>query len=288
MKRIIFGWILLLTCLVSGDDSRVSVVVNTERAFAKMAVDKGIRAAFLQYLSKDSVTFRPGPVNAWQVYESRPESPALLVWGPDRALISQAEDMGFTTGPWSYSPKSGEKAVAWGQFATIWKKQPDGSWKVAFDAGTENPEPTSGAENPVFSDPSPKPASGLDLGSEKQKLRKIQSEFAQEVASGKAKEAYRDYSDDSNRLLREDQTPVSGKQAILASPSSYETAWKWQWVGGDLSQGADLAFEYGTGEFKNAKASYLRVWHKDSKDEWRIVLDLVLPHPPQTQTASTS
>jgi ketosteroid isomerase-like protein len=287
MKRIIFGWIFLLACLISADDSRVSIVVNTERAFAKTAVDQGIRTAFLAYLSKDSITFRPGPVNAWQLYESRPETPALLIWGPDRAIISQAGDMGFTTGPWSYSPKPGEKPVAWGQFATIWKKQQDGSWKAIFDAGTENPAPTSAAENPVFSDPATRPASNVDWGSEKKKLMQTQSDFSQKVASGKAVEAYRNYSAESNRLLRADHAPVSGKQAILAAPSSYDAAWEWRWVGGDLAQSGDLGYEYGTGEFKNSKASYFRVWNKDNKGDWKIVLDLVLPHPPQTQTSNS-
>ncbi|HET6267594.1 MAG TPA: hypothetical protein VFG11_07740 [Acidobacteriota bacterium] len=287
IKRIILGWIFLLACLISADDSRVSIVVNTERAFAKTAVDKGIRTAFLAYLSKDSITFRPGPVNAWQLYESRPESPALLIWGPDRALISEAGDMGFTTGPWSYSPKPGEKAVAWGQFATMWKKQEDGSWKVAFDAGTENPEPTSAAENPVFSDPEKRTTIQLNEN-EKGYFSDVQHKFSVMVLGGGALDAYRNYADESVRLLRENQAPVSGKSAVLAARPSLETAWKWQWVGGEMAQSHDLGYEYGTGEFKNAKASYFRVWHKDGKGEWKIVLDLVLPHPPQTQTATTS
>src|SRR5262249_4766249 len=148
-----------------------------------------------------------------------------------------------------------EKAVAWGQFATMWKKQEDGSWKVAFDAGTENPEPTSTPQNSMFSDPVIRTHENEHFD-EKGHFSDIQHKFSIMVLVGNALNAYRDYADESVRLLRENQAPVSGKSAVLAARPSLETAWKWQWVGGEMAQSHDLGYEYGTGEFKNAKASY--------------------------------
>src|SRR5258708_1790998 len=35
--------------------------------------------------------------------------------------------------------------ITYGHFVTIWKKQPDGAWRVVLDTGTENPPPPGAA-----------------------------------------------------------------------------------------------------------------------------------------------
>lgn len=60
-----------------------------------------------------------------------------LEWAPDAARISEDGGMGWTTGRYvsrSVSP-SGEAGESRGRYLTIWRRQPDGGWKVAVDTG---------------------------------------------------------------------------------------------------------------------------------------------------------
>ncbi len=53
-----------------------------------------------------------------------------LTWQPHYA--GRRAEVGFTLGTWAYADG---KDVASGSYVTIWKHQPDGSWKVVFDIG---------------------------------------------------------------------------------------------------------------------------------------------------------
>jgi hypothetical protein len=86
-------------------------------------------------------------VNGKEVWEKRSETGLDLIWEPTFAAIARSADFGYTTGPakWKANKKE-EKFLGYGQFISIWKKQKDGSWKVALDCGIENPEPTGKPE----------------------------------------------------------------------------------------------------------------------------------------------
>jgi hypothetical protein len=54
--------------------------------------------------------------------------------------VARAGDLGYTTGPWVRSErKPGGKPLAYGWYFTVWKRQVDGTWKVAADIGTTTP-----------------------------------------------------------------------------------------------------------------------------------------------------
>lgn len=73
-------------------------------------------------------------MNGREVWEKRPETGLDLIWEPAFAAITQSADFGYTTGParWRTSKKE-EKFLGYGHFISIWKKQKDGSRKVALD-----------------------------------------------------------------------------------------------------------------------------------------------------------
>ena len=53
-----------------------------------------------------------------------------LRWKPLGADVAQSGDLGYTWGAYESAP-SGRR----GHYLTIWKRQPDGSWKVVADVG---------------------------------------------------------------------------------------------------------------------------------------------------------
>jgi ketosteroid isomerase-like protein len=130
--------------------SDLQAVVDAERAFSRASEEKGTRESFLAFIAEDGILFRPSAVygKKWMLEHPVAPSPkrSLLIWQPIFAEISAAGDMGFTTGPWEFKQDiSDQKPVGFGQFATVWKKQTDGTWKFVVDLGISNPPPTTPA-----------------------------------------------------------------------------------------------------------------------------------------------
>jgi ketosteroid isomerase-like protein len=72
--------------------------------------------------------------------------PAMTIqWKPTQAEITATGDFGFTMGRYQTRRRDekGAGLVASGKYVTFWKKQADGSWKVVFDAGVQDPAPAS-------------------------------------------------------------------------------------------------------------------------------------------------
>jgi ketosteroid isomerase-like protein len=65
-----------------------------------------------------------------------------LTWTPEGARMSASGDMGFTWGSYEGRSKDrdGTPIVTTGRYMTVWKKQPDGSWKVELDASNDAPK----------------------------------------------------------------------------------------------------------------------------------------------------
>ena len=110
-------------------------MVAAERAFAADAGARSTRAAFLAALADDGLVFAPGPSNGQRVWDLRAENKNRLEWAPELAEISASGDLGYTSGPWRFTPAGAEKPAAFGHFFTIWRKGGDGKWKVLINHG---------------------------------------------------------------------------------------------------------------------------------------------------------
>ena len=66
-----------------------------------------------------------------------------LTWAPVQAEMAASGDLGYTFGNYvlKAKDKDGKPVVEYGKYATVWKKQKDGSWKVAMDMGNASPAP---------------------------------------------------------------------------------------------------------------------------------------------------
>ena len=122
-------------------------MVQAEKKFCETGQEQGTRAAFLAFLADDAIVFRPGPVNGKETWSKRPEPGPDLIWEPTFAVMARSADFGFDTGPAKWrAKKTDPKFAGFAYFISVWKKQKDGSWKVALDCGNENPEPTGKPE----------------------------------------------------------------------------------------------------------------------------------------------
>jgi ketosteroid isomerase-like protein len=123
-----------------------SVLITTDKAFSQMSVEKGLNAAFIYYADDSVVKVRDGnfPLigkdTMAKIYLCRPDSGMILKWKPVKAEISQSDDLGYTFGDWELYLKAKDTTM-YGNYISIWKKQPDGTWKYVLDAGSNTPRP---------------------------------------------------------------------------------------------------------------------------------------------------
>ncbi len=115
-------------------------ISETERRFAAMATEKGVKEAFLAFAANDAVINRnnriyTGKAGIAEYYDSQNLKNIRLEWKPEYIDVSQSGDMAWTYGNYTFSADSeeGEKIEADGVFHTVWKRQDDGSWKFVWD-----------------------------------------------------------------------------------------------------------------------------------------------------------
>jgi hypothetical protein len=131
LKRVIWAG-LLIAIGIPGVRAAVEVqddlaaLVETEREFSRTSVGKGIKQSFLEFMSDGAILFRPHPVNGKEWMQSQPAPTAQLSWYPVFADISAAGDLGYTTGPFELRRSASEQPIRYGNFMTIWRKEPDG------------------------------------------------------------------------------------------------------------------------------------------------------------------
>ena len=121
-------------------------LMKTDSAFNKLCQDSGSVYAFKKMCGTEIVTMSEGqlPISDKQVYLKSIENGGnvLLSWKPVKAESSSSGDLGYTFGNWylKSKTKAGTDTTYYGNYISIWKKQPDGSWKYIFDAGVDTPE----------------------------------------------------------------------------------------------------------------------------------------------------
>ena len=115
---------------------------RTERAFAKATSEIGVRNGFLMFFAEDAVSPPDvGPARQRMIGWSNPIEPRAtdLVWEPLFGDIASSREMGYLTGPSSFSEPSGKKHT--GVYFSIWRKNAAGLWLVVLDAGLDMPSP---------------------------------------------------------------------------------------------------------------------------------------------------
>ncbi|HUF05558.1 MAG TPA: nuclear transport factor 2 family protein [Aridibacter sp.] len=137
--------------VLSQQKTDLEKLVETERAFARMALEKSTKEAFLHYLADDGVVFEPIASNGKFVWSKKPPSVGLLSWEPVWADIDASGTLGYTTGPWEFRPAGKEgDPVAFGHYLTIWKKQRDGNFKAVLDIGISHGKHEGPAQASVY------------------------------------------------------------------------------------------------------------------------------------------
>jgi ketosteroid isomerase-like protein len=301
LKRILSGLLLLLVVVSVGIGQReqspaLISLVEAERAFARTSVQKGIRESFIEFFADDGIGFDPHPVKVKEAYLKQPapatRPPVVLDWQPVYADVSRTGDLGYTTGPYTFTNNSLEKkSTHYGFYFSIWKKQADGSWKVVVDCGIDTPDHSSRKFEfkPAPQIRSSKAMSKLDLETERAALVHLDRQFLEVSRSLGTMNGYLKYLSKDARLHRNGSFPVIGESAIRSLLSASNAGLSWEPIKSDVSQSDDLGYTYGSYELKLPKTNgtekgyYVRVWKRDQKGNWKLELDTLSPVPPETK-----
>ncbi len=133
---------LLAGCSPSGTEKFKAEILAADKAFAAAAQKDGITASFLGVITPDGKILgdsRSGPDAVRNTFMQVPKT-ATLIWEPSFVDVSASGDLGYTWGRYTLTVPSGKKGappyVGMGTYVTIWKHQPDGTWKVVLDGGS--------------------------------------------------------------------------------------------------------------------------------------------------------
>ena len=133
----------------AGKEALKAEVAKMEDAFCAMAKDRGILAAF-EYFAAPDVAFvdtDPSKLRGLAAVRERmgPDQPGVSVnWSAMFTDVSDDGTLGYNWGryEWRSPGPDGKERVRTGFFLTIWKRQPDGTWRYVMDNGAaDKPAP---------------------------------------------------------------------------------------------------------------------------------------------------
>lgn len=141
MKRTTAAGVLMtfavLTATVAESQTGAALAAQVraaETAFAKTMADRD-HAAFTALLDDETVFFGPDAIRGkaavaarWKGFFDGPKAP--FSWKPETVEVLASGTLALTSGP-VYDPDGKQT----GTFNSIWRREPDGRWKIIFDKG---------------------------------------------------------------------------------------------------------------------------------------------------------
>lgn len=280
MKKILLLSIIIFSFTNIFAQNDLQKVYETEKAFEKAVAENGINQAFIEFLAPDGIVFAPNATNGREFWKNRPKSAAALYWNPTFVDVSSNGAMAYTTGNSIYKPKGKNDTDAfYGEYATVWQRQTDGSYKAVLDLGISHEQ----ANNET------KWASPTDTGKELNEKRISAADsstaFFETTTKQGLSKAYKAFLADDARLLREGKMPILGKKKALDEYKNFKSnvnfAKRSFFIGA-----ADMAYVSNSYTItdKNDKqtesGNFLQVW-KLRGGKWQIVFDAFVPNPPE-------
>jgi Domain of unknown function (DUF4440) len=118
-------------------------MIEADCAFSSLSEKLGIHQAFLQSIDSSCILLRSnlkpivGSNAIIALFKKGDDSKYTMVWKPLSSEVAVSSDMGFTYGIYELRVKNENSKPQKGTYLSIWKKNPDGKWKLWLDTGNE-------------------------------------------------------------------------------------------------------------------------------------------------------
>lgn len=121
--------------------STEEAIRNADQGWARVFGAKDLKAS-VEYCADDASFMAPNaPIavgkqaigQAFAFFFALPE--LKITWHPTKIEVAKSGELGYSTGAYemSFKDPAGKTAMDHGKYLTIWRKQSDGKWKVAYD-----------------------------------------------------------------------------------------------------------------------------------------------------------
>jgi ketosteroid isomerase-like protein len=268
-------------------------MIETERAFAARALVVGWKDAFLEYFSLSAVGFAEGkPGAAREQIAKNPDPPKdlQLIWEPRYGDVASSGELGYLTGPVRNvrAARDGGKP-RFSNYASVWKRQKDGSFRVVMDVGINTP-----SEVPFPAGFTRAPHKNRFTGDYDDSTPPLGT--ADEVLNSALKtdplRAYRPLLAEGVRFHRQNQLPIVGVPAVTKWLGTQRPVSSADSRFSEVARTGDLGYTWGT--FTRAPARtvttrgrgqtqtlnieagfYVRVWVRERSGQWKVALDVL-------------
>jgi ketosteroid isomerase-like protein len=134
--------VLTILCAATLFAAPADILIQADKDFDKATAARGAEG-FLSFFDGDA-TILPksgAPVSGKAVLaavfkETWAQPGYSLRWTPLKAVMAASGELGYTYGTYERKRlREGKPTVETGKYVTVWKRQPDGKWKVVLDMG---------------------------------------------------------------------------------------------------------------------------------------------------------
>lgn len=245
-------------------------MVASERAFAAATAEIGFRDGFLAFFADDSIKVqRQGgsvtliPARADLIAQPLPKLPIVnqLIWEPFTGHISSDGTFGWLTGPFVLMNQAQKTTVGQGAYFSVWKRQPDGTYRVWLDEGIRLPNIWLKA-SPFRVAPDPDEGTA---GAANEEIAEVERAVSTDTGAWRARLSA------DVRLHRDGAMPFVGREEVIAFAARQKrppcTALRTE-----VAASGDLAVVIGACDLDDrTRGSYVRVWKRSLGGRWRIV-----------------
>ena len=192
-----------------------------------------------------------------------------MLWEPRYGDIAASGDLGWLTGPsTSINPARDKGQPRHGNYASVWKRQADGTFKVVMDVGVNLPEPARFAAGFTRVPQAGRYSGGvtnaqMTLGDADRALSR--------AATSNQASAYRGRLAPGARLHRHDVMPRVGEDEILKWLSAQPAAPAAEHRYAEVARSGDLGYTWG----RHGMGYYVRVWTRAADSTWKVALDVL-------------
>jgi len=129
----------------ASDTGEAAKIRAVESAMMKAGIEKGADG-YMSYYADDAVELSNGEPALHGKQSIAKEMVFLndknnrLTWTPTHVDVAASGDLAYSYGEYEFraTGKDGKTAIEHGKYATVFKKQKDGLWKVVLDMGDAN------------------------------------------------------------------------------------------------------------------------------------------------------
>jgi ketosteroid isomerase-like protein len=266
-------------------------MIETERAFAARALVVGWKNAFLDYFSPAAVGFAAGqPGSAREQIGKNPDPPKdlQLIWEPRFGDVAASGELGYLTGPVRNvrASRDGGKP-RFSNYASVWKRQKDGSFKVVMDVGVNTP---SAVPFPAGFTRAPHQNRFTGDYDESTPPLGTADELLNSALKTSQLRAYRPRLAEGVRFHRQNQMPIVGIPAATKWLASQRAVSSADSRFSEVARSGDLGYTWGTftiaprrvtaggrgQQTVNIQAGfYVRVWVRERNGQWKVALDVL-------------